>query len=188
MGIRDPKLWLAGAALWGFAEATFFFIVPDVLLTAAVLVFGLARAFRLAVVSAFSASAGGLIMIIWGAGDIDGARTFLLGVPLIGDDLIHRVSAEMNGAWPVNMTLGAVTGAPYKIYAVEAGGAGVNPLLFAIVSFGARLMRFTLAIGIAAGGFALAQRLGLARLNAAGLALVWAGLYAAYVWIRVSAN
>ena len=35
--ITPWRWWLAGALLWCFAEATFFFIVPDLLLTAAVL-------------------------------------------------------------------------------------------------------------------------------------------------------
>ncbi len=184
MGVKDPRLWLAAAVLWGCAEATFFFIVPDVLLTAAVLVFGLSRAFRFAVVAAIAAALGGLFMMRWGAQDAESARTFLLSVPLIGDDLITRVQAENNGAWPVNLTLGAVTGAPYKIYAVEAGAAGINAALFAIVSFIARLLRFSLAIGLAAGGFALARRFGLQRLNAAGLAFAWSLIYAAYFAIR----
>lgn len=185
--MKDPRLWFAGAAVWGFAEATFFFIVPDVLLTAAVLVFGLARAFRLAGFTALAAAFGGLVMMRWGAQDAEGAKSFLLSVPLIGEDLIARVQAEMQGAWPLNLTLGAVTGAPYKVYAVEAGAADVNAVLFAIVSFTARLLRFSLAIGLAAGGFALARRFGLRRFNAIGLALVWAAIYATYLVIRSNA-
>lgn len=188
MGIRDPRLWFAAAALWGFAEATFFFVVPDVLLTASLLVFGLRRAFRLAVVAALAAAVGGLLMMRWGAGDIEAARDFLLSVPLVGDDLLMRVEAEMRGSWPVGLALGAVTGAPYKIYAVEAGAAGVNAFLFAFVSFFTRLLRFSLAIGIAAGGFALARRSDLQRLNPVGLALVWSAIYAAYVVIRMNAH
>lgn len=186
--MKNPRLWLAAAAVWGFAEATFFFVVPDVLLTAAVLVFGLRRAFRLAVFAALAAVAGGLFMMRWGASDIEAARGFLLSVPLVGHDLLTRVEAEMQGLWPVGLTLGAVTGAPYKIYAVEAGAAGVNMLLFALVSFFARLLRFSLAMGLAAGGFALARRLGLRRLNAIGLAFAWCAIYAAYVMIRMNAH
>ena len=125
MGVKDPRLWLAGAVLWGFAEATFFFIVPDLLLTAAALAFGLRRAFRLAAFTALAAAFGGLLMMRWGAGDADAARASLLSVPLLGDDLLARVQQEMQGAWPVNLALGAVTGAPYKSYAVEAGAAVV---------------------------------------------------------------
>ena len=36
-------MWFVAAALWGISEATFFFVVPDVLITATVLRFGLRR-------------------------------------------------------------------------------------------------------------------------------------------------
>lgn len=188
MGMRDPRIWLAGAVLWGFSEATFFFIVPDLLLTAAVLVFGLSRAFKFSVIAAVAAAIGGLAMLSFGASNAEAARTFLLSVPLIGEDLLMRVQMEMQGAWPVHLTAGAVTGAPYKIYAVEAGAAGVHPIFFLIVSFVARLLRFSLAISLAAGGFALSRRIGLRRLNAPGLALAWAAIYVAYIAVRLSAD
>ncbi|GJL91885.1 hypothetical protein [Hyphococcus sp.] len=187
MGVSNPRLWLAGAMLWGFAEATFFFIVPDLLLTAAVVVFGLSRAFRLSVAAAMAATAGGLLMMIWGASEAEAARAFLLSVPLIGEDLLFRVHSEMDGMWPIDLTLGAITGAPFKIYAVEAGAAGVNPLLFAFMGFAARLARFSLAIGLTAFGASLAARLGMKRFVPYGLALVWAAIYAFYVSARLAA-
>ncbi len=186
--MRNVRFWIAGAAFWGYAEATFFFIVPDILLTAAVLVFGLWRTLRLALVAAASAAIGGCVMWILGADDVEMGRAFLLSVPLIGDDLLMRVQSEITGAWPVNLTLGAITGAPYKIYAVEAGAANVNAFLFLVVSFIARALRFALSIGLAGAGFALARRVGLGRFNAAGLAFAWATIYAAYVSARLHAG
>lgn len=188
MGMRDNRIWFAAAAIWGLAEATFFFVVPDILLTAAVLVFGIVAALRFAAAAAAGAALGGLVMMHWAASDIEGARSFLLSVPLIGPDLLDRVDTEITGAWPVNLTLGAVTGAPYKIYAVEAGAVSLNPLLFALASFVARISRFALAIGLAGAGFALGRRLGLERLNGAGLAAVWAAIYGAYVYVRMNAG
>lgn len=187
MGISDPRVWLAGAVLWGFAEATFFFVVPDVLITAAVLVVGLARAMRFAVGAAAAAVAGGLIMWAWGASDPEAARAFLLSIPLLGADLTARVAHEVTGVWPVNLTLGAITGAPFKIYAVEAGVTGVNPAVFAIVGFAARLVRFSLAVGLTAMGLAIARRAGLQKLAPIGLAVVWAAIYGIYAYIRTSA-
>lgn len=185
IGLKDQRLWFAGAALWGFAEATFFFIVPDLLLTAAVLAFGFSRAFRFATVAACGAALGALPMAIWGAADADAARAFILSVPLIGEDLLLRVYGELEGFWPWDLTMGAVTGAPFKIYAVEAGAAGVNPFLFALVGYVARLARFTLAIALTALGARLAARLGLQRLVPYGLALAWAAIYAFYVMKRL---
>ncbi|MEO1135495.1 MAG: hypothetical protein AAFW68_02655, partial [Pseudomonadota bacterium] len=81
---------------------------------------------------------------------------------------------------------GAITGAPFKIYAVEAGAAAINPAVFAIVSFVARLARFGLAIAITTAGRALAARLGLGRLAPYGLALAWLIIYVIYLRIRLS--
>ncbi len=187
MGIRDPRLWLAGALVWGFAEATFFFIVPDILLTAAVIMFGLAHAFRLSVAAAMAATAGGLLMMLWGASDSNAARQFLMSVPLIGEDLLFRVHGELEGFWPVDMTLGAISGAPFKIYSVEAGAAGIQPVAFALAGFAARLARFSLAIGLTAFGAAIAVRVGLKRFVPYGLALIWAAIYAFYVGMRLTA-
>lgn len=186
MGMKNAKWWGAGAVLWGFSEATFFFVVPDLLLTAAVLVFGLKTAFRLSLAAAGAAVTGGLLMWLWGAHDPGAACEFLLSVPLIGLDLTMRVAAEMTGAWPLNLTLGAITGAPFKIYAVEAGAVGVNPILFAIVGFVARLARFSLAIGLTALGAALAKRIGLGRIVPYGLGIAWLAIYASYVSMRLA--
>lgn len=188
MGIkRRPTLWLAGAIVWGFAEATFFFVVPDLLLTAAVIVFGLKRAFRLSLAAAGAASTGGLVMWGWGVSHAGAAHAFLLSVPLIGGDLLARVHSEMTGFWPLRLTLGAITGAPFKIYAVEAGASAINPLVFALAGYIARLARFSLAIALTALGAGLAVRFGLKRLVPYGLGLVWAAIYGAYIHARMGA-
>lgn len=182
------RWWIVGAFVWGFAEATFFFIVPDLLLTASVVAFGFAYAFRFAVFAAIGAVIGGLAMYWWGAHDIAAALGLLRSVPLIADDLLGRVAAEMNAAyWPVNLSLGALTGAPFKIYAVEAGNLGIHPAVFAAVGFGARLLRFGFAIALTALGISLARRLGLGRLVPVGLAAVWITIYGIYGFVRLSA-
>ena len=185
--MKHASWWLAGALIWGFAEATFFFIVPDILLTAAVLMLGFRPALRFAVAAAGAACVGGLIMFAWGANDPGAARGFLLSVPLVGDDLLVRVASEIAGAWPINLTLGALTGAPFKIYAVEAGAAGLNPAIFVIVGFAARMARFGLAIILTALGLAFARRMGLERLAPYGLAVVWVVIYGTYLMIRLGA-
>jgi len=184
MGIGNARLWFAGAVLWGFAEATAFFVVPDVLLTAAVLVLGAAMALRFAAAAAIAAVAGGLVMWAWGGHDGEGARAFLVTIPLIGDDLLIRVREEIAGVWPVELTLGAITGAPYKIYAIEAGAAGINPFLFAVVSFLARLARFALAIGLFALGMHALRFVGAARFGLWLHVFVWAAIYGIYIALR----
>ena len=119
-------IWIAAAAVWGFAEATLFFIVPDVLLTYAVLKFGLKRALQLSAVAAAAAVLGGIVLWLWSGEDAEAARHAMLMVPAVGPDLLARAGRETAGFWPLDLVVGAVTGMPYKLYAVEAG-AGHQP-------------------------------------------------------------
>ena len=185
--MSSQKLWLAGACLWAFAEATFFFVVPDVLLTAAVLTFGLALTLRLAAVASLAAAIGGFIMWRWGVQDAESARAFLLSVPLIGQDLLVRVQTEIAGNWPLNLTKGAVTGAPYKIYAVDAGASGISLYAFFLVSVVARFARFAFGAAAFAAAVYVVRRMGLAKLTPWLLAGVWVLIYGVYIVQRLSA-
>ncbi len=187
MGMSDKRLWVAGAVFWGFTEATVFFVVPDLLLTAAVIAVGVAMAFRLALAAAGAAVLGGVVMWGLGAGDTDAARALLLSVPLLGDDLVLRVKSEIAGVWPTNLMIGAISGAPYKIYAVEAGAAGIDPVLFAIVSFFARLARFALAISLFVAGLSMLRLIGSGRFVWGFFTLIWGTIYATYMFIRLNA-
>ncbi len=184
----DKRLWLTGAIVWGAAEATFFFIVPDVILTAAVIAYGWRQALRFAGAAALAAAIGGYFMWRLGAASPDAARDFLLSVPLLGQDLIERVQSEINGAWPVHLTLGAITGAPYKIYAAEAGAANINPALFAAMSVLARFARFALLIAIVALGKEALKRIGKDVLAPWALAAMWTLVYIVYGFIRLNAG
>ena len=139
-------IWIIAAAGWGVAEATVFFVVPDVLLTFAVMRFGMRAGLRLAIVAAAAASITGVFMWLWSSHDPEGARNVMLTVPAIGPDLLERARNEIASSWPWHLFTGAMTGVPYKLYAVEAGAAHINPLLFALVSFPARLTRFVLTV------------------------------------------
>ena len=187
MVLSDQRLWFAAAIIWGFAEATFFFIVPDVLLTASVILFGLAFALRLAGAAVIGATIGGAVMWRWGAAELDAAREFLLSIPLVGEDLLARAASEMKSLWPVNLTIGAVTGAPYKVYSVEAGAGGVNFWLFLIASIAARFARFALLISLFTGGYLVLRRFGRAYWDWRFHGGVWLAVYVSYASIRLSA-
>lgn len=145
-------IWLLGVMLWAAAEASFFFIVPDVLLTAAMLRLGLRRALLLSVVAAVIAALTGALMWAWAAQEEAGARAAMRAVPAIGADLVSRVHREFDGAWFIAMVRGAVSGVPYKLYAVEAGVRQSPLWLFVPASFAARLPRFLLTVSLAAAG------------------------------------
>jgi len=131
------------AATWGFAEAVFFFIVPDVLLSFIALK-SLKRALFLSMVASVAAVAGGVLMYIWGSLAFSSAEGFLLFVPLISFDMIRFVEAEMAEHSFLALLLGPLYGTPYKIYATVSGAQSLNLLAFALVSFPARAARFVL--------------------------------------------
>jgi hypothetical protein len=111
----------------------------------------------------------------------------MLLVPAIGPDLLARAHRDMADNWPLHLFVGAVTGVPYKLYAVEAGARGINPFLFFLVSFPARLTRFALATGLAAIGREVLAKLKWTRWDYTVLALGWIALYAIYFSIRAAA-
>jgi len=188
MGLKNQRWWLAGAILWGFAEATAFFIVPDILFAFAMLVFGWRVAISHAGAAALGAVIGGVLMLRWGAASPEAARAFVSSVPLVGDDLLIRIRTEVAAHWPFHLAAGAISGAPYKIYAVEAGAAGVNLFAFAAVSMPVRLARFALTMGLAAGGKAMLAHFGKARLAPWVIGGVWVFIYGAYIAIRLTAG
>lgn len=181
-------IWIAAAVFWGVAEASFFFIVPDVLLTAVVLRAGWREALKLAVIVALAASAAGALMWSWGAIDAAGARRAMLMVPAIGPDLLARAGREMDAWWGLHMIAGAVTGVPYKLYAVAAGGRHIALVPFLLASFAARLARFSYSVGLTAVVAHGLDRLDRPQWKAPLLALGWIGLYAVYFSIRATAS
>jgi membrane protein YqaA with SNARE-associated domain len=172
--------WVLASMLWGAAEASIFFIVPDVVLTAACLRLGAKRALLLAALAAFAAVCAGYLLWRWGAADAAAARGLLLQIPALGPDLIERVRSEMTGSWPWHLLAGSVTGVPFKIYAVEAGALGIGAGGFLAVGLVARFLRFAFTIGLTALGLALLTRLGLRHWAGRLLALAWIGVYAVY--------
>ena len=131
------------AALWGFAEATLFFFVPDVYLSFVAL-----RDLRLALVSCLwalgGAMAGGTLMYLWGARDPARVAAVLDWVPAIGPQAIAHVRGELATLGLPAVVLGPLTGTPYKIYAAEAGVLRLGLGRFLLITIPARLGRFAL--------------------------------------------
>ena len=146
----------AAAALWGFAEATFFFIVPDVLLM--FLATRLRRAFVASLWALAGALAGGAAMYVYGCHYAAVARMFLDGVPGIQTKLIEDVADRIAGQGSLAVMRGPLLGTPYKIYAVEWGAAGLPGELFLLISVPARYLRFFLSALFAAAVYRMAGR------------------------------
>ncbi len=131
------------ACVWGAAEATVFFIVPDVLLTWIALE-DHRSALKACAAATLGALIGGAIMWAWGSIDASAAIGFLDHVPAISSEMIQSVERDITSRGAVTTLLGPLTGTPYKIYAVQSGALHVSLLLFTVVTVPARLVRFLL--------------------------------------------
>lgn len=174
------------AALWGFAEATVFFVVPDVWLTYVAARRGAAAALVAGLLAAVGAALGGAVLWTVGAHAAAWARSLLDLVPAIGPDMIAGVGAEIaSGSWPLALLHGSLSGVPYKIYAVEAGAANVAALPFVLASVPIRMVRFAATACLAALAAHLLARRGWARWTRLVWALAWVVFYAVY-WALVA--
>jgi membrane protein YqaA with SNARE-associated domain len=180
---RTPlRLALAGLA-WGLAEATLFFIVPDVLISYA----GLRSARRAVVVSLWAvcgAVAGGAVMWWFGAHRPDVTFEIIGRLPGISAGMLRSVVEQTRALGIGAVLVGPARGTPYKIYASEWGRTGGALLPFLLASLPARLPRF-LIVGLASRG---AVRLFSRRADpdyrvaTVVLACSWIAFYAWYWW------
>ena len=114
---RPWVLW--AGLLWGLAEATLFFIVPDVLLTLVAL-FSFRRSARVLACILLGALAGGTIMFYLGAKNPAQAKAAVLRVPFVSATMFDKTqqSFQHDGIWA--LTKGPGNGIPYKVYCVQA--------------------------------------------------------------------
>lgn len=135
----------AVATLWGFAEATVFFIVPDVLLTWVAL-----QNYKRALVACLWALGGALLggSVLWylGNSDPEPARALFTSLPGIDSGMISNVRSQVENDGLFALFIGPIIGTPYKLYAVESGNLGIGLVAFLLISIPARLMRFAFAV------------------------------------------
>jgi membrane protein YqaA with SNARE-associated domain len=168
---------------WGFAEATVFFIVPDVIISFIGLKYGLKQGLAASCMAAVGAVLGGAVIYFWGKVDIIGARAFFDLLPAIAPSTIERAQAEMGlPSWALLMLKGSLTGVPFKLYASEAGAAGLPLWQFLVTTPLARLPRFALAATFAALARKWAPNV-LDEHKYKLLGLFWVLFYTAY-WLR----
>lgn len=171
---------LSLAFLWGLAEASVFFIVPDVIISVIAIQYGFKQGLFAVYAAVIGAMLGGALLYVWGRSDVASARAFFDLLPAIAPSTMARANVEM--AQPMfgySMLKGSMTGVPFKLYASEAGAAGVPVWMFLASIPLVRLPRFL----IAATGAALAQRLAPSLWKAHKLKLLglfWTIFYAIY--------
>jgi hypothetical protein len=178
--------WLTGwpgillAFLWGFAEGTLFFILPDVPLSLAAMFRPRRALLHLAAIIA-GALLGGALMFSWSVRG-PSARDAVARVPLVTPAMFERAEKDYRdfGAWAA--AIGPVRGIPYKVYAVEAP-EHCGWFSFLLITIPARAWRL-IAVWM---GFAGAGMI-LRRMGRGWLAPVhgsfWVVVYIAY-WAKV---
>jgi membrane protein YqaA with SNARE-associated domain len=175
---------ILAAFLWGLAEATFFFVIPDVLLSF-VAILDWPRTWKHVLAAIAGALLGGALLFHWASVDSAGARAALTHVPFIRERMFRKVSGGFHRQGWLSMLLGSVSGIPYKLYAVEAPKF-TGPLEFLLVTPPARAVRFLLVwAGFGTVASWLRKRRGwpfsrLVKMHAA----LWIASYAFY-WGRI---
>jgi membrane protein YqaA with SNARE-associated domain len=143
-------MWLAAAAAWGFAEATLFFIVPDVLLTW-LAGFRPQVAWRAVLACLGGALAGGVVMYVAATQAPESMRALLDCVPAVSGELVGRTGAALQADYGPQMLRAGFSGVPYKILAVESAAQGQGLATFLAWSVPARLSRWVFVVLFARG-------------------------------------
>lgn len=146
---RQHGSWIA--FIWGLAEATVFFVVPDVFLTRLALRDSLPRAL-LAGVSALAGALLGGAGLWFAATDHEIATMLLRGfshLPGINRDLVAAAGLALHEQGLKALLMGGLLGQPYKLFAVHAGVQEIPLGGFMLFSVAARFIRFALTATIA---------------------------------------
>lgn len=167
--------------LWGLAEGTFFFIVPDVFLT--LLVPWSLRAALLAWAGSILGSLLAVLLLFRGMGlDAGGLVGLITALPAISPALVGAVSGAL-ALHGLPWTLGLVAGGiPLKVYAVAAAGQGVPLATMLPWTLFARVVRIApvLLLALAAARLAGDVPRRHPRRWCGGVLLAWAAFYAFY--------
>lgn len=135
------RRWILWAGVvWGFAEATLFFIVPDVLLTLVAL-YSFRRSAKLVAFILLGALTGGTLMFSLARNNPERVQTLVSHVPFVSSAMFTKTKAgfERDGIWTMAKALG--NGIPYKVYCVQASHYAGWPAFIAMSAL-ARLERF----------------------------------------------
>jgi membrane protein YqaA with SNARE-associated domain len=187
-GLGTFLLGFGGVVLsfvWGFAEAMFFFVVPDVLLSL-VSIFSLKRVWRHIAAAIAGAVAGGALMFFWAKTNPDSAVAAVKKVPFVTNQMFAHVETGFGENGMVAIYLGPMTGTPYKIYAVEAPKF-VSFTSFLLATIPARGWRFILVSLFAAACASVLRKYGNKNLRQLTRwhVLAWTAFYIFY-WTRIA--
>ena len=172
---------LAIAFLWGLAEATVFFLVPDVLL-GFVALFNWRRGLLSTVWVVAGAMVGGAIMYALAVNNVVAMNQLLTSIPLVNANMVNLVREQVGRSGLSALVTGPLQGIPYKIYAVQVGAQGLALIPFLLFTIPARLERI-LPVALVGAAVGVAFRKIIRRypgLVVAGYVALWVCIYALY--------
>ncbi len=171
--------------LWGLAEGTLFFIVPDVFLSL-VAVVKPRRVWRHILSAVLGAVCAGTLMYIWAEQNPEQAHQTVSRVPFIPQRMFEEVKTGYERRGMFAVFLGPLSGIPYKIYAIEAPGR-FGLMEFAATTAPARAWRFVLVcLFFAAAAAMLRGKWNRSPRQLAAIhGVVWFLFYAFY-WTRIA--
>lgn len=181
-GLWRPPLWTAFA--WGFAEATLFFLVPDIILSWCALAHPRdgVRAFVAIIVGSLLGGA-----LVYETSRAAPAKTadVIRAVPFVRAAMFDTVSREYAAHGASAQLRGPTSGIPYKVYAAVAP-EHVGLAAFLVVSVPARLERLAASwVVFTAVGCLLRRRRTAHRILTAAIFVAgWTVVYAIY-WSKI---
>lgn len=140
----QPPFIVWWSALWGFAEGTLFFIVPDVLFTRTTLR-SVKRGWRQLAAAVIGATIAGAVMYVWASGSPAQARSAVAAVPFVGEKIIAPAERRWNDGGTPSLFSNPLSGVPYKVHAVLAP-SHVSLPAFLLLSLPLRAERMLLSM------------------------------------------
>ena len=136
--LGGPSIFIA--FLWGIAEGSFFFIVPDVIITMAAL-FSPRKSWRHVTAVLAGSLIAGSALFFWGTYNPEKSLNAVMQVPFVRQEMQTKVKKEYSQHGAFALCLGPASGIPYKLYSVLAPSY-TTFAKFIIFSIPARLERF----------------------------------------------
>jgi membrane protein YqaA with SNARE-associated domain len=129
--------------IWGYAEATFFFIIPDVILGYNAIE-DFKKAMAGCIIAVAGALLGGITLYYLTVSFPVEILKALESVPAISNEMISTVDSQIKekGLWA--LFLGPLMAIPYKLYVAQAALNPIDLAMFLAISIPARLLRFVL--------------------------------------------
>lgn len=168
--------------VWGVAEATFFFLVPDIWLSRIALTDKKEALINIGFAT-LGALLGGSILYFLALEYFENIQNFLGFIPGISSAMIEQTGNQVQeqGLGEALLT-GIASGIPYKIYAAWSGHLGLSLGVFLLASAFIRALRFTLVTGMAyVASLPLKRRLNTAWLHSLH-AICWITFYIFYFY------